>query len=160
MSTQPSASQSPSSSPSLSFSSPLMEMLVKPDPEAGEYIAIVGSRGFPEDVVWAWLEANHHWIGKIVSGECPDSPDMIAKEAAKRYGIPYWGMPPKKPKAGDGSPYFRRNVAIALAVRRVVAFWDGSSHGTKTCINAARSRGKTITVYGPDGGLIEHQQGV
>lgn len=123
-------------------------------------VIIAGSRGLTDlvlvdramfDAVQS-LNIEPKDIEEIVSGMCPNSPDMSALSWARAYGIPVHEMPAawvvngrKDPKAGN-----RRNVEMAKYVGKngvLVAVWDGYSHGTKHMISAATSRGLQVHVH-------------
>lgn len=86
---------------------------------------------------------------EVISGMCPDSPDMLGVAWAARYKIPLTPMPAawivngrKNPKAGN-----QRNVAMAKVGTHLLAIWDGYSDGTKHMIQAATSRGLQVYVH-------------
>jgi predicted Rossmann fold nucleotide-binding protein DprA/Smf involved in DNA uptake len=115
-----------------------------------ERVAIVGSRGYPdegkEDVFSYVHELPSNSV--VVSGGA-EGPDTWAERAAKRRGLLVvvyradWSLYGKA--AG-----FIRNGQIVANCDRVVAFWDGHSRGTKNTIDIANRQGKPVEVYCPD----------
>lgn len=124
-------------------------------------VIIAGSRGIVhtpivqaamKGAVAAGVISSEFDVEEVVSGMCPNSPDMAAITWAQTVGIPVHEMPAawvvngrKDPKAGN-----RRNVEMAKYVGKngaLVAVWDGYSHGTKHMISAATSRGLKVYVH-------------
>lgn len=113
----------------------------------GESVAIVGSREWPEpDAVRDYVLSLDKDV-TVVSGGATGV-DTWAQIAAEERGMatiiyrPDWNTHGKK--AG-----ILRNVTIVDNSDRVVAFWDGSSTGTKHTIDYARSKGKQVLIFKP-----------
>jgi predicted Rossmann fold nucleotide-binding protein DprA/Smf involved in DNA uptake len=112
----------------------------------GERVAIVGSRGYPdEDEVFSYIhELPSDTV--VVSGGA-EGPDTWAERAAKRRGMLVviyradWSLYGKA--AGP-----IRNAAIVANCDRVVAFWDGHSRGTRNTIDIAIRQGRPVEVRG------------
>lgn len=113
-----------------------------------ERVAIVGSRGYPdEDDVFSYVhELPSDTV--VVSGGA-EGPDTWAEKAAKRRGMLVVVY------RADWSLYGKaagpiRNAEIVANCDRVVAFWDGHSRGTKSTIGIANRQGKPVEVYCPN----------
>jgi hypothetical protein len=122
-------------------------------------VAIVGSRGFAKmDVVRAYVSGLPAGT-IIVSGAGKQKRDSVprekwgvdehAEDEALRCGLAVTSYPAKWKRA-DGTinkgAGFARNGLIAAEADRVVAFWDGSSRGTKDTIDKARKAGKRVEI--------------
>jgi hypothetical protein len=94
----------------------------------------------------------------IISGGCKDSPDVWAVEEGLRRGIVCLefpvseeGLPPWTNRAARIREWakraFERNTLIAAESDRLVAFWDGKSHGTYDTITRARARGIPVAIF-------------
>ncbi len=114
-----------------------------------ERVAIVGSRGYPHQIYVAEFVKAIPLTTVVVSGGA-EGPDTWAERAAKRRGLlvvvyrPDWSLYGK-------AATFIRNGQIVANCDRVVAFWDGSSQGTKNTIDIANQQGKPVEVYGVEG---------
>lgn len=116
-------------------------------------VAIVGSRDYPRmDQVRRYVATLHpHTI--IVSGQARGV-DIVAREAAISRHMNVVDVPALWDQHGRGAG-FRRNSIIIEIADEVVAFWDGSSAGTRDTINKARESGKPVKVYN-ESGLHDH----
>ena len=70
--------------------------------------------------------------------------DTKAEKFARAKGIPIEIIRPIDPKSKID--YLFRNVEIITKADFVIAFWNGSSKGTKFCIDYCKARGKEIEV--------------
>lgn len=107
-------------------------------------VAIVGSRTFPHlskvvDLVKA-LPA-----GTVVVSGGARGVDFTAETAAKDAGLDI-EIYPADWKGKGAAAGMIRNWSIIRAADRVVAFWDGSSTGTKHSIHIAKSLRKPLEV--------------
>lgn len=119
-------------------------------------IAIVGSRSFPENLRYlirdyvSQLPPN----SVIVSGGARGV-DSWAVEEARRCGLQYVEYLPQKyddnGKYRGPKAFFERNYDIIDDCDQVVAFWDGTSTGTKHSLDYAQKKGLTVIVYYTDG---------
>jgi len=114
---------------------------------AREKVAIVGSReGIDELKVVEYVQGLP--IGTtVVSGGARGVDTWVEKAARARclfveVYCPDW-------KKGPGAA-LERNTAIVENSDRVVAFWNGTSKGTKDVINKANYYGKPLTVFWPE----------
>ena len=108
-------------------------------------IAIVGSRGFRELYRVRAFVSELPEGTTVISGEAPGV-DREAKRAALARGLPYEGYPADWETHGLKAGFLRNRVLVEKA-EAVVAFWDGSSRGTKHSIDLARKAGKKVTVF-------------
>lgn len=115
-------------------------------------IAIVGSISYPRpDIVEAFVAALP--AGAVVVSGGADGVDSIAERAARARALEVMVFP------ADWGRYGRkagplRNAEIVAAADRVVAFWNGRSHGTlNTVVQAARA-GRPVEVFDGDGRLV------
>lgn len=114
-------------------------------------LAVIGSRGYTDkERVFKILNANKHQIKLIVSGGCKNSADELAHEWCKETGVPIlifyaaW----HDPETGllDKASGFRRNWHIIKQADVILAFWNGTSKGTKHSIECAESLGKKVKI--------------
>ena len=116
-----------------------------PPPEiyAGK-MAVIGSRTFQNfrflcDILDKYLKD----VTELISGGADGADKMGARWARKR-GIETKVFEPNHKKYKHA--YHHRNRLIAEACDFVVAFWDGSSTGTKYTIDYARRLGKPVLI--------------
>lgn len=113
-------------------------------PATSNRIAIVGSRDFADRAAVRQFVWEQERTTVIVSGGARGV-DSAAVDEAKRLGMPYEVHLPdwNKFKKWAG---IQRNRTIVANADEVVAFWDGSSRGTKSTIDMAREAGKPVRV--------------
>ena len=104
-------------------------------------IAIIGSRNLTVNDLQNYLPAN---VTEIVSGGAKGI-DTCAGEYALAHGIKLTEFLPDYDKYGRSAP-LKRNLQIIEYADEVIAFWDGSSRGTKYVIDNCRKLNKKITV--------------
>jgi len=116
-----------------------------PPPEiyAGK-MAVIGSRTFQNfrflcEVLDKYLKD----ITELISGGADGADKMGARWARKR-GVATKVFEPNHKKYKHA--YHHRNRLIAEACDFVIAFWDGSSTGTKYTIDYARRLGKPVLI--------------
>lgn len=113
------------------------------------YVGIIGSRKFPDlNMVREFvngLDRNKH---VIISGGA-NGVDSIAVDHAKFRGIDYKEYKPDYETYGKYKAPHVRNDEIINASDYIIAFWDGSSRGTKSVIDKAEKTGKLYAVYEP-----------
>lgn len=112
----------------------------------GEVIAVVGSRIYPRlDLVREYVRGLPR-DAEVVSGGAVGV-DSAAEGEARARGLavrvfrPDWS---RGPSAGHA-----RNAEVVAAADRVVAFWDGSSAGTRSAMRIAYRERKTLEVRRP-----------
>ena len=109
-------------------------------------VAIVGSRHFPE------LERVVEYIrslparASIITGSA-SGVDAAATKAARDKGIPIQVIPASFEEVADASKSAARNQRLVDACDVLVAFWDGSSKGTRTTVERALDSGKEVHVF-------------
>lgn len=119
-------------------------------------LAIVGSRDYPHmERVKQFVEGLPFGYTLISGGA--RGVDRVAEEAAEKRGMPtiifkaQWTTKNGKRDKGAG---FKRNHEIVRECDQLVAFWDGTSNGTRHSIELAIKRRKPFAVFGPEGYVI------
>lgn len=107
-------------------------------------VAVIGSRNLKVDDLGKYLPDG---VTEIVSGGARGV-DTCAREYALANRIKLTEFLPEYDKYGRGAP-LRRNITIIEYADLVLAFWDGSSHGTKYVIDNCKKRGVPVKVYVP-----------
>ena len=107
-------------------------------------VAVIGSRNLKVDDLGKYLPDG---VTEIVSGGARGV-DTCAREYARANKIKLTEFLPEYDKYGRGAP-LRRNITIIEYSDLVLAFWDGSSHGTKYVIDNCKKRGVPVKVYVP-----------
>ena len=110
-------------------------------------VAVIGSRGLHVDHLEDYLPEG---VTEIVSGGAKGI-DTCAKDYALRHGLKLTEFLPEYEKYGRGAP-LRRNITIIEYADFVLAFWDGSSRGTKFVIDNCKKRNIPVAVYQPAAG--------
>lgn len=112
-------------------------------------VAIVGSRDYPgvphEVVHYVYHRLTEDDV--VVSGGARGV-DTSAANAARARGLKVVVHEARWGEFGRGAGY-RRNRTIVEDCDRLVAFWDGSSRGTKHSIDLAHQAGKPTEVFMP-----------
>jgi ABC-type enterochelin transport system substrate-binding protein len=110
-------------------------------------LAIVGSRTFNDYDTLSKITTKlvaHFNITKIVSGGAAGA-DTLASKYAKEHSIELVEFIPDWQLHGK-SAGFKRNLDIVNNANVVIAFWDGSSKGTKHSIDISTTQQKTTIV--------------
>ena len=107
-------------------------------------VAIVGSRGLSVINLGKYLPEG---VTEIVSGGARGI-DTCAREYAIAHGIKLTEFLPEYEKYGRSAP-LKRNITIIENADLVLAFWDGTSRGTKFVIDNCKSRGIPVKVFVP-----------
>lgn len=106
-------------------------------------LAIVGSRSFSDlSLMLRTVQSNYPGITHIISGGAKGA-DSTARQVAEDLGIEIVEIKPDWKRFGRGAGPIR-NKTIVEQADRVLAFWDGTSKGTKQAIEYARSLGKEV----------------
>ena len=104
-------------------------------------VAVIGSRGFNKyDLLKSTLSTID--ISLIISGGAIGA-DTLAEVYAKEKGIETKIFLPDWKKHGKKAG-FLRNTDIINESELVIAFWDGTSKGTKDSINKAEKLNKRV----------------
>lgn len=106
-------------------------------------LAIIGSRNCPPIDIAPYLP---FVPDKIVSGGAKGA-DTYAKEYALKNGIPIIEFLPDYKKYGRKAPLIR-NMQIVDNCDFLLAFWNGTSRGTKFTVDYAEKRGVPIKMVG------------
>lgn len=104
--------------------------------------AVIGSRGLTVDDLGKYLPEN---TIEIVSGGAKGI-DTCAREYAISHGLKLTEFLPEYGKYGRSAP-LKRNITIIENADIVLAFWDGSSRGTKFVIDKCREMGVEVKVF-------------
>lgn len=112
-------------------------------------VAIVGSRGLQITHLERYLPAG---VTEIVSGGARGI-DTCARSYARSHQIKLTEFLPEYKKYGRSAP-LRRNISIIEYADLVLAFWDGTSHGTKFVIDNCKRRGIRVRVFVP----VDHSE--
>ena len=104
-------------------------------------LAIIGSRNITEIDIAKYIPSG---VTEIVSGGAKGV-DTLAKEYALKNGIKLTEFLPEYKLYGRAAP-IKRNELIAEYADGALAFWDGSSKGTKHTVEMFRKKQKDVTV--------------
>lgn len=105
-------------------------------------VAVIGSRGLVVENLEEYLPKE---TTEIVSGGAKGI-DACAREYALRHGLKLTEYLPEYSRYGRAAP-LKRNLTIIENADLVLAFWDGTSHGTKYVIDNCKKRDIPIQVY-------------
>ena len=105
-------------------------------------LAIIGSRNCPPVDIESYLKSIPD---TIVSGGAIGA-DTYAREFARKKGLKLIEYFPNYDKYGKVAP-LERNKLIVEECDCLLAFWDGSSRGTKYTIDLATKIGKPVKIY-------------
>lgn len=86
----------------------------------------------------------------IVSGTAKGA-DTLGEQFAHRHGLPLQTYPAQWNRYGRSAGY-RRNAEMAEVGDELVAFWNGTSPGTKSMIGLMVQRHKPVHIFGFSGG--------
>ena len=104
-------------------------------------LAIIGSRELILEDLDRYLPEG---VTEIVSGGARGV-DTCAKEYAKSHNIKLTELFPQYEKYGRSAP-LKRNLQIIDYSDEVLAFWNGSSRGTRYVIEQCKKKNKKVTV--------------
>ena len=104
-------------------------------------IAIIGSRNIEIENFDLYLPQS---VSEIVSGGAKGI-DTCAKKYAEKNNIKLKEFLPQYDRYGRAAP-LKRNVEIIKYADEVLAFWDGTSKGTKYVIEMCKKLGKKVMV--------------
>ncbi len=104
-------------------------------------VAVIGSRGLTVEDLGKYLPEG---TTEIVSGGARGV-DTCAREYAVSHGVKFTEFLPEYERYGRGAP-LKRNITIIQNSEIVLAFWDGSSRGTKFVIDKCREMGVEVKV--------------
>lgn len=108
---------------------------------------IAGSRGVKSVRIITAALAHCGWTPTVViSGACPDSPDILGELWAERHNVLVERYPADWARFGRRAGMLR-NSHMAYVGEALVAIWDGKSPGTKQMIEAAHRRRLRVFVW-------------
>ena len=113
-------------------------------------VAIVGSRDYTDlQAVWNFVErlASRRPDAIIISGGARGV-DTMAACAGRFFGLEVIELEPEWARLGKAAGH-ARNSDIVAAADILIAFWDGTSTGTKDSIDKARQKGIKVKVFEP-----------
>ena len=105
-------------------------------------VAVIGSRGLLVEDLEKYLPDD---TTGIISGGAKGV-DASAREDALRHGLKLTEYLPEYSRYGRATP-LKRNITIIENADLVLAFWDGTSRGTKFVIDNCEKRNIPIKVY-------------
>lgn len=110
-------------------------------------IIIAGSRGYTNyKVLKLAVKKSKFNITEIISGHCPNSPDMLGELYADEFDIPLTVLKPDWKKHGRAAGFIR-NKDMGNYGEGLIALWDNTSRGTLDMINYMKSLGKPSYVH-------------
>lgn len=109
-------------------------------------IAIVGSRRFAAPNRVTDYVRSLPRGSSIVTGSA-SGVDAAATRAAREAAVPVHVIPASFEELADPSKSAARNQKLIDACDVLVAFWDGSSKGTRTTVERALDSGKEVHVF-------------
>ena len=109
-------------------------------------VAIVGSRRFSEPGRVTDYVNTLPDRASIITGSA-SGVDAAATKAARAKGIPIQVMPASFDEVADAGKAAARNQRLIDACDVLVAFWDGSSKGTRATVERALDAGKEVHVF-------------
>lgn len=114
-------------------------------------VAVIGSRGLTVNDLGKYLPED---TTEIISGGARGI-DSCAREYALTHGIKLTEFLPEYEKYGRQAP-LKRNITIIESADIVLAFWDGTSRGTRFVIDNCKKMGVRVDVRLPEdmGGSI------
>jgi NAD(P)-dependent dehydrogenase (short-subunit alcohol dehydrogenase family) len=111
-------------------------------------VAIVGSRHFPElERVAEYVRSLPATISLVTGGA--SGVDATATRAARERGLPVRVLGASFEEAADAESAQERNQRLVAACDVLVAFWDGSSQGTRRTVERALDGGREVHVLVP-----------
>lgn len=105
-------------------------------------IAVIGSRTLNITDLGKYLPQE---TTEIVSGGAKGI-DTCARAYAQKNSLKLTEFLPEYDRYGRGAP-LKRNLQIIDYADEVIAFWDGTSRGTKYVIESCKQKNVKVTVY-------------
>ena len=109
-------------------------------------VGIVGSRHYKEPARVTDYVRSLPPRASIITGSA-SGVDAAATKAARENGIPVQVMPASFDEMADATKAAERNQRLVDACDVLVAFWDGSSKGTRATVERALDSGKEVHVF-------------
>jgi hypothetical protein len=108
-------------------------------------LGIIGSRNFNDyDLLCGVLDPHKDKISLIISGGAKGA-DLLAEKYADENGIEKLIFLPDWNKHGKSAGFIRNSDIVANS-DKILAFWDGTSNGTKNTIEKAENAGKKVKI--------------
>jgi predicted Rossmann fold nucleotide-binding protein DprA/Smf involved in DNA uptake len=114
-------------------------------------VAIVGSRHFSEPDRVSDYVGSLPRGASIITGSA-SGVDAAATKTARAKGIPVQVIAASFDELADASKSAARNQRLIDACDVLVAFWDGTSKGTRNTVERALDSGKEVHVFVSGGG--------
>lgn len=108
-------------------------------------LAVIGSRTFLDYSLLERTLNKFNLIERIISGGAVGA-DSLAKRYAEEHDIECKEFLPDYRKYGSPAALFKRNRDIVDASDCVIAFWDGTSTGTKDATDYAFKCNKPVKI--------------
>jgi len=108
--------------------------------------AIVGSRHFSDLARVTEYVKSLPPRASIITGSA-SGVDAAATKAAREKGIPVQVLPALFDELADPNKAAARNQRLVDSCDVLVAFWDGSSKGTRSTVERALDSGKEVHVF-------------
>jgi predicted Rossmann fold nucleotide-binding protein DprA/Smf involved in DNA uptake len=109
-------------------------------------VAIVGSRRFPDlERVEAYVESLPEGT-RLLTGSA-SGVDAAVTRAARRRGLAVQVLGASFEEARDQAAAASRNQKLVSLCDVLVAFWDGSSAGTRATVDRALDNGREVHVF-------------
>ncbi len=105
-------------------------------------VAVIGSRGLQVEHLEDYLPKD---TTEIVSGGARGV-DTSARDYALRHGLKLTEYLPEYSRYGRAAP-LKRNITIIENADLVLAFWDGTSRGTKYVIDNCKKQNIPVEVH-------------
>ena len=105
-------------------------------------VAVIGSRGLQVNDLGKYLPDE---VTEIISGGARGV-DTSAREYAMEHGLKLTEYLPEYSRYGRSAP-LKRNITIIENADLVLAFWDGTSRGTKYVIDNCKKRNIPIQIH-------------
>ena len=109
-------------------------------------VGIVGSRHYKEPARVAEYVRSLPARASIITGSA-SGVDAAATKAARENGIAVQVMAASFEEMADATKAAERNQRLVDACDVLVAFWDGSSKGTRATVERALDSGKEVHVF-------------
>ncbi|HEV3406662.1 MAG TPA: hypothetical protein VG364_08670 [Candidatus Dormibacteraeota bacterium] len=109
-------------------------------------VGIVGSRHYREPARVTEYVQSLPARASIITGSA-SGVDAAATKAAREKGIPVQVIPASFEEMADARKGTARNQRLVDACDVLVAFWDGSSKGTRATVERALDSGKEVHVF-------------
>lgn len=109
-------------------------------------VAIIGSRHFAAPNRVTDYVKSLPKGASILTGSA-SGVDAVVTRAAREGGVPVHVMPASFDEMSDAGKSVARNQRLVDSCDVLVAFWDGSSKGTRATVDRALEAGKEVHVF-------------